>query len=138
MKSERMAPLVEMLPANFLAEVPPSPAPELDPELELGPDEDPEPEPQLAPDPELVEPEADEEALDPELEPAPDPDGGPKGPPPEDEVVDDESPSEFEPAPVPGPPASSLDHWLEPVEEPQAMRTDETASGSKSGRERER
>jgi hypothetical protein len=63
-KSDRITPLVEMLPTNFFPVKPPSLEPELGPasELELDPELVPEPDPELAPE---LEPEAE-----PELDPA--------------------------------------------------------------------
>jgi hypothetical protein len=126
-KSERMAPLVEMLPTNFFPVVPPLLEPESAPESEV--EVDPDPESEIVPDPELE--------LEEDEEPAPEPD-----PELEDEPalasVDPEldvegvaaSLSTLESAPVP-PVPSSLDGFE--LDDPQATRTDRRAIGNRRG-----
>jgi hypothetical protein len=126
-KSERMAPLVEMLPTNFFPVEPPEEPelasglepelasgldPELAPELvpELAPELVPEPDPELAPepDPELAPELAAELEPPPVLEAPPSPDEPELTPEPLPEVAPELAP-ELVPLPSPAPPGPPAD-----------------------------
>jgi glutathione S-transferase len=133
-KSERMAPLVEMLPTNLaFVEVDPSP---LDPESNAEPESDSDPEleaePELDAEPELELEEPEGEGPDPELEFDPEPeDELPVDPidPELDGVMVDASCSGLEPLEFPAPPSSSLDGFA--LDDPQAATIDRAAIGKR-------